>query len=291
MRRRYANALIFLLVLASAWISLALWPREPRYRGRSLSSWVRDLQGKSSAERTQAEEAVRCIGTNGLPVLRRQLHARDSGLKVHLLRLLWQQNRIRFRVMLARAWNVRAALACGLLGPDAQPLVPDLLEMAKGDFVQFEVAVSALSQIGEVAVPRLVTGLTNDSVRVRQASARALGAIGSQAKEGVGALVKSLRDHDDQVRINACASLGAIGDGSPEVVNALAAALGDPNRDVRDNVVDALGQLGLQAKSAFPALLKMLSDPDDLVRGDATNVLDSLPHSEIVPEEKSKDAR
>jgi HEAT repeat protein len=249
------------------------------------------LQGKSSAERSQAEEAVRRTSTNGLPVLRRLLRAHDSALKVDLLRLLWQQDRIRFRVMLARAWNVRAALACGVLGAEAQPLIPDLLVMAKGDFVQFEVAVSALSQIGMVAVPHLVKGLTNESVRIRQASARALGAIGSEARDSVGVLVKSLHDPDAQVRINASSSLGAIGHGSPEVVNALAAALSDPNRDVRDNVVDALGQLGLQAKSAFPALLKMLSDPDDLVRSDVTNVLDALPPTEITPPEKSKEGR
>jgi len=196
-----------------------------------------------------------------------------------VLRLLWRQDRIRLRALLARGWHVRAALACGVLGAEAQPLIPDLLEMAKGDFVHFEVAVSALSQIGEVAVPQLLAGLTNGNARVRQAATRTLGAIGPKAKTAVPALVGSLRDPDDQVRVNACAALGAIGVGSPEVVSALAAALGDKNSDVRDNVVAALGELGLQAKEAVPALMRMLSDPDELVRFDVTNALDAIPQT------------
>ena len=277
--RHRATILIGALILTSVCVWLASWSHEPRYQGRRLTSWIRDLQGKGLAERVRAEEAVRRIGTNGLPVLRRQLYVEDSTLKVAVLRLLWRQDRIRLRALLARGWHVRAALACGVLGAEAQPLIPDLLEMAKGDFVHFEVAVSALSQIGEVAVPQLLAGLTNGNARVRQAATRTLGAIGPKAKTAVPALVGSLRDPDDQVRVNACAALGAIGVGSPEVVSALAAALGDKNSDVRDNVVAALGELGLQAKEAVPALMRMLSDPDELVRFAVTNALDAIPQT------------
>jgi ribosomal protein L7/L12 len=276
--------LLIVVALVGTCVWLGTWSSEPQYQGRRVSAWVRDLQGKSAADREKAEAALRQIGTNALPVLRRQLHLQDSALKLALVRFVWRQDRVRLRVMLARGWNVRAALACGILGPGAQPLIPDLLELSKRDFVGFEVAVSALSQIGEAAIPQLKVALTHRNASVRQAAARALGAIGPKARDAVPTLIQSLHDADSQVRLNASAALGAIGVGSPEVVGALAAALGDSNSDVRDNVVDALGQLGLQAKAAVPALLKMLSDPEELVRIDSSNALETITPAALPPQ-------
>jgi HEAT repeat protein len=277
MWRWQTGALIFLTILAVSLFWVVSQPNEPRYEGRRVSAWVRELQGKGPAARARAEKALRQIGTNAIPVLRRELRSEDSTVKLALLRLFWRQDRVRIQAMPARGWHVRAALACGLLGPQAQPLIPDLLDMAKGDFVHFEVAVSALGQMGEGAVPQLVAALADENARVRQAAARALGALGPKAKPALTALIDRLHDVDLQVRVNSSIALGAIGVGSGEVVRALANALSDQNSQVRDSVIEALGQLGPQARDAVPALLKMLSDPDELVRTDATNVLESIP--------------
>lgn len=282
MHRYRASAIIILGILAGTLFWGAFWTSEPVYAGRRASAWIRDLQGRSQAERERAESALRAMGTNVLPVIRRQLYVQDSTLKLTLVHLIWRQDRVRFRLMLARSWRARAAMACGVLGAEAQPLIPDLLESAKGDFVSFELAVGAMTQIGEVGIPQFVGALTNANPRVRQAGARVLGALGPKGKAGLGVLVKSLRDPDAQVRVNASAALGAIGVGSPEVVDGLANALGDANSEVRDNALDALGQLGLPARAAIPAVVQLLSDPDELVRSDATNVLETLPVHERV---------
>src|SRR5258705_5911619 len=102
------------LLLAGGLIALTLRHREvePVWKGRPLSEWVDDLaRGSSKEVREPAAEAVRSIGSDGLPCLIRTLRARDTVWDRTRLTLNRKQKRVHFSVLPARERRVQAALA------------------------------------------------------------------------------------------------------------------------------------------------------------------------------------
>src|SRR5215468_1695760 len=106
---RWRKLLIVLAVLAAIIaIVVALIPREPKYHGRTLSEWIKDSAPRKSPdpETTRAIEAVRHIGTNGLPWLLKWISAKEPAD--------WQVNLTTANVRLPR-W-VRLQLLPSLFG-------------------------------------------------------------------------------------------------------------------------------------------------------------------------------
>jgi hypothetical protein len=50
---------------------------EPRYQGKSLSAWLVDFDFESAHSPEKAKQAVRTIGTNSFPSLRKMLQSKD----------------------------------------------------------------------------------------------------------------------------------------------------------------------------------------------------------------------
>src|SRR5262245_35579097 len=223
MRRR--KLLIVLTVFAAIIaIIVALIPREPKYQGRTLSEWIQDSAPRLSPEpeTTRAIEAVRHIGTNGLPSLLEWLnHKEPPAWKLKLLAAcaklpLWFQDRVVSHFRVDRSYQVRRRLALDgflILGPQASPAVPDLLK--KRD----PWTISALQSIGLASLEPTLGVLTNraNAPTLRAAAANWLGSIDEKidltrvvpvlaqcvrerepgvAKEAAKALVKSGADPD-----------------------------------------------------------------------------------------------
>src|SRR5579859_6903097 len=75
MRQRMALVIVFTVVILAAFF--ALGPHEPRYEGRPLSAWLADLDLESSKPQVKPVQALRAIGTNAFPWLRRMLVCKD----------------------------------------------------------------------------------------------------------------------------------------------------------------------------------------------------------------------
>src|ERR1043166_10284365 len=93
-------------VLGVALTGYALWPREPRWQGRSLSSWLVDLApDKPPATRIAAAAAVRAVGTNAVPFLLDWMRERevDPEWKLRLHDWLSRQSLIKVTFNLAGA--------------------------------------------------------------------------------------------------------------------------------------------------------------------------------------------
>src|SRR5438045_5789104 len=76
MRKRVQIAVAVLLVAVIgviAWEVLLSHEHEPVYQGKRLSVWLRDSSGTS-----ELTNAVRQIGTNGIPTLLKMLRKRES---------------------------------------------------------------------------------------------------------------------------------------------------------------------------------------------------------------------
>lgn len=119
------------------------------------------------------------------------------------------------------------------IGPDAQEAVPVLIDRLDGrksrgrgrerDIRQGVMRTAyALSRIGKPAVAPLIDALGQNDVTLKIGAARALGGMGSTAKEAVPALIKNLADPQDPVRDETTQTLALLGaDAGPALVTAL----------------------------------------------------------------------
>jgi hypothetical protein len=143
-----------------------------------------------------------------------------------------------------------------------------------------------LLDLGDVALPALISGLRDDNVQLRRNVALFLGvAAGSwyersrprlNIQPALPALIVSLEDPDDRVRGLAAQAVGEIGPGAEAAVPALIRLLSNPSVGSRNTACIGLRGIGPAAKSALPALRNALSDPDPDVRGFAERAIQSI---------------
>jgi HEAT repeat protein len=274
MRRRYVIALVLLIMAAG--IAFVLGSiAEPSYQGKRLSGWLRDLRNPSPLVQCRAQEALRQIGTNAMPVLRRMLHAEDSSVRTNLVNLLQRQTLIKLSFANARERRIRAAFACVILGPKARAAIDDLLEFSLDDSFCSNLAESALGSMGEGAVGPLCLTLTDTNLNytLRRVAVGALVSIGPQARAATSVLTNCLADNFSVIRANAARALGRIGDPSPDVVRALVALLGDPDLDVRVCAEVAVTEFG---NAAVPILRILCKDPDPSICQGAAKALEEI---------------
>jgi len=175
MTRRGKIGIAVGLILCVAIIAYLILPHEPRYQGRALSAWLAELDLESSHPQNKAAEAVRSIGTNALPWLRRMLITEGP---------LWE------RAMLA--FNAKQSLV-------QFPVVPD--NVARNRALR---GYHTLGNLAEGDVPCLVQLLVvKRSPQVRSYIALALGNIGPSARAALPVLEKATTDPNGDVRRNA----------------------------------------------------------------------------------------
>jgi len=138
MRKRVQVALAVLLVVFAgviAWQVLRL--REPVYQGKRLSFWLERLTGavnrRNQNERDGAEQALRHIGTNALPVLIERLTAQDGRLKQLMTTLGEKHKLLPFHLKSAEQRRIEAVCGYEALGPLASDQVSRLIDMLDHD--------------------------------------------------------------------------------------------------------------------------------------------------------------
>ena len=122
---------------------------------------------------------------------------------------------------------------------------------------------SGLTDLGEPAVPTLVTELKNPSMRYW--ATLALGEMGPQAKSAVDPLSKSLDDVQPAVRREALIALAKIGPDAAAAAPTVVARLSDPDSAVRNAAALALGRMGPAAALAADHLRKSMAGDDHLL--------------------------
>jgi HEAT repeat protein len=255
--RKWSRAFYPILVIAAvggiAW--LVLRPREPEYKGKPLSGWLEDTDAYDPTKTQAATEAVRQIGTDAIPELRRMLRARDTPFKLKLIALVRQQHFFKVRHTSATILQLRGVRGFGALGPEGRLAVPELILMYnKNSFSDFRMAI-----------------------------ATALGDIGPGAAEAVPSLARGTRGTDKICSLCAVDALGYIHAKPESAVPALVNCLADANGDFTGHAIDALARFGVDAGPAVPELLKFLDSPDEVLKGKARAAL-----KEIDPETLAK---
>jgi HEAT repeat protein len=184
--------------------------------------------------------------------------------------------------------RIKAALALGEMGPDAQRAIPSLFKALKDrDENVARQALQALRAIGTPTrddVEMLMGGLRDDSPRVRGYSLEALSKLGPEARPAVPKLAELLKakETDAEMRQQAARCLGLIGPAAAtQGVPVLSEALKDPEAALREVAAESLGKFGVQARSAVPSLLALVEDKETTVRRAALSAL-----AQIGPEAK-----
>jgi hypothetical protein len=261
MKRR--RIFFFMLIAAGlggfAW--LVLKPREPVYRGRPLSSWLKDFEGWNFDTNLPACAAFREMGTNALPALLNILQSAPKPSRWQRVfdTLNNKQSFIKFPDGDPWAQTDAAAFALYSMGPAAKPALPVLTNL----LVQTNrpiLSALAVAGVGPEGVPPLLAALTNQSVIVRYSAAWSLGWEHSGPEIVVPALIQGLSDKAQAVRVTAARSLGQI-HAQPELaVPALMQSFPGNDPILRRSIASALGQFGGHAKAAVPMLLQSLND-------------------------------
>lgn len=128
-----------------------LCQREPAYRGKRLRAWLSSYA--RNERRSEAEEAVRQIGTNAIPTLLALLRAKDNQYVRELFNLTGGRD------VPADSRNRAAFFGFAILGRKAEDAVPRLIEILRDDPPQQRWASLSLGAIGQpaaTAMPLLV---------------------------------------------------------------------------------------------------------------------------------------
>ena len=254
------SACVFAMVMAWA---TSPEGEEPKYGGKKLSEWLTQYDNNSEAEAGSAEakeaaeatEALRHIGTNGLPFV-----------------LKWMREGPPYQ-------DVDGIFE--VLGPKAAPAIPALAQLLNcADQQTVRRAIYPLADIGKESLPVLIAALGNPQNPDRPTIASAIRLMAIQKIDttpAVPVLVHCLNDNNAVVVEYAADALiwAARQDPSP-AIPAVIACLENPRTQVRDSAAEALGTFRGKARAAVPGLQKLLNDPDPHVRWQASNSLKKI---------------
>jgi hypothetical protein len=261
--------------------AVCVWPqlREPRWGGRSLSAWAKqlaewpldgrvlDLRGKSATTaRDQAVQAVQMIGKDALKPALKWCRAADSRF-VDRARSAesWVNTRQKLVIDLplperygrkARGYEVLRALA---------PVCSDVLSNAcllleEGDPVGAEHFAPAVFQsVGVSSIPSLQNLLRCGNDHTKIGAAVALASFGPAASQALGSLIPLLSHQNGQVRYWAAFALSQISQDCQVLVPILADFLERNPGNAPGALFEVLARCGPEAVAAVGPLKRCVT--------------------------------
>lgn len=259
--RKPSIALGLMVVVASGLLLISLCAREPRYQGRTLTSWL-DQCWETPLSETQrlaeAQTAIRAIGAQkALPTLLKLAETEDSRIRAWLVDKS-EKRKIRFfHVRSAVQLQLQGIAGFEVLGTNAAPAVRKLTKLLRDKERAF-VAARCLENIGKPAESALCECLTNADWRVRHFSVSALAAVTDDVEVYLARLQNRLKDAEPSVRFATVQCIGLQNDAPELAVPLLISVLEDTNDQVSSQAANALSGFGTNAASAFSALTNLV---------------------------------
>jgi hypothetical protein len=264
--------LVLAVVLVAGVFTVLYATREPSVDGRTLSEWLRiGRQIWPEHNQNDVTNAVRKIGTKGIPVLLDKLRARDSEWK-HKLDNKWGHKVFSDRWFDAAYYDrSEALLGFSILGSEAASTIPELSKFLI-DTNQHMQCAEALGYIGPPAFPVLRQALTNqdESIRVRAVLALSL------TPEGASLAVPqvlALRQHTNRSLVGAVLLRVTYMLPKDEALRVLTEYTRDPRWQRDSMILLALGFFQTNTPGAVPLVAPFLTDPNLNLRKEATNTL------------------
>jgi hypothetical protein len=283
---RNVNCRTKALLIGGATLLGYLLPKEPRFGGKPLSRWTAEYQ-KTKSFRSQ--DAIRGIGTNGLPVLLEKLTNSQATVEERIAEVFNKQTPSRFGWVGVRTLEQRRALSgFAALGTNAVDAIPELIRMLEVEETA-NPATDALVRIGQPALGPLmeIVNGTNRTARLH-ALLGVLGLVtanpGLADDEILKLLLVLVDDADSTVRSRAVQMLALFPGHSHAIVEVLIDQLVRRKGRHSEEVV-ILRSFGADAEPALPFLRELLS-PDATVQRMPSDVADAIKEIEKAVEQK-----
>jgi hypothetical protein len=247
--RRKLILIILAMCVLVVIVGLAIWlgGKEPEYQGRKLSKWM-DLARSDDPRNLQADalQAIRSIGTNGLPWFAKWMNYETPAWKRAFLRSKYA-NTAPKRVMrvLVKPLDFAAQSRQELiaLGPVSVPWLAPMMDRYPS--TTSRLAIDSLGRLGESALPSLVAVATN---RAKPIQFRRL-VLDTISTENKGIPVPPVRSPVNPIWQQTLGYIPWQQSYSSSLIAILMPCLHERGLEV--STVRVLGRLGLTADTAF----------------------------------------
>jgi hypothetical protein len=235
------------LVLAIVLVSVRLGPKEPEYQGRKLSEWMDVYSKSTNDDQTKAEDAIRAIGTNGVPFLVN--YGRSS------------------------PFLFRRTLSIAVRGP--KPVSQLAQYYLRRRVYRMQLGDVAIRLIGSSATPVLVA-ILGDKRNPGEMRSRAANRIATLGTDAVGAdevLKKCIGDENAVVAYDCAMALGCVASDTTNALKTLTSALKSEKDSVRCGAINGLWALSRRCSVDRSYVIPALTDSVSFIRETATNLL------------------
>jgi len=263
MKVRYQNLVTAIFCLLAVQLMQAA---EPSYKGQMLSSYLLDLIGQSHDEiRNQDIEAIRRIGTNGIPTLIDLLSVKEKNIKKILSKLDDKNLNYYYNFFNDKEDGLGGVRGLGvdgfaILGTNAESAVPQIAKIFDDcDNETIFSAGRALSKVGPIGFSILTNAINSTNAGVRDVVIRAVGTDGGGDPEEIRhLLVNALKDPNMLIRLHAAAFLR--GKDPDSVIPVLIPLLSVGDYGQCSSAAATLAAYGPAARSAAPKLLSVFTN-------------------------------
>ncbi len=259
---------------------------EPRYHGRTLTSWLTQYSDASLEEvprRTQAEKAIQSIGAQkAMPYLLEMAEAWDSPVRSWVLR---KNEKWKLRLLTLREAVETQQLGIAgfeVLGTNCAGAVPELTRLMQ-DTNHALTALRCLTGVGKPAEVPVCQALTNQNPEIRRFAAEQLAWVTDDIDVYLSRLNGPLNDSDGGVRFAAVQALGLQQEYPKEVIPLLIKAMGDSQQSISGYAAKFLGDLGTNGIEAFGALSNVVENGSAYMAGQALKSLASIAPARALP--------
>ena len=259
---------------------------EPKYRGRTLSSWLQQYSDASLEETqrlAQAEMAIRAIGAQkALPTLISLVRAKDDPISTWIMEKA-EKYRVRglhWRPAIER--QLEGIAGFEVLGTNCAPAVGELTKLLDDNELAF-IAALCLDNVGKAAEAALCQCLTNQDWHVRQLSVSALASVTDDVEVYVSRVKPRLADLDPVVRVATVQAIATQVEAPELAVPLLLSAIADSDDNVCSQATEGLAGFGTSALSSFTALTNVAATGRDGQRRAALKALSRLTPVEALP--------
>ena len=283
------RAWLFVVLLAALAIVILLG-REPRYQGRSLTSWLQqswDTPLMETQRLAEAQNAIRGISPKkALPKLLKLVQSEDDPISMTIMHIGDEfrisddigDRFIRWHSAEDLWWlGERGFEVLGTNGAPAAEALGKLLDKPR----RLLVIGRCLESIGKPAEPVICQALTNQDVAVRQWAVEQLASVTDDVEVYIIRIKPRLHDSSDAVRVTTVDAIG-VQTSAPELaVPLLIEALKDSA--VSANAAGALANFGTNALVAFPILTNLIEHGGPNVAGAALKTIIIIDSDQALP--------
>jgi len=259
---------------------------EPKYRGRSLTSWLEqcwDTPLMETQRLAEAQQAVRAIGAQrALPTLLSLVKTKDDPVSTWMMEKTEKYRVRNLHWHSAAERQLEGIAGFEVLGTNCASAEGELTKLLGDNELAF-VAARCLEQVGKAAETALCRCLTNRDWRVRDLSVSALAAVTDDVEVYINRIKPRLNDVESAVRVSTVQAI-AVQKEAPELaIPLLITALGDTDDGVFAQATGGLSGFGTNALSAFSALTNVVASCSDGQKRAALKALAALAPQAALP--------